>query len=69
MRKEINLILDFDSTIIELETIEVLAEIAYQSGIVKKLKKNVQKFQIQNQENMFMESRMKNGSKNIKNNF
>jgi D-3-phosphoglycerate dehydrogenase len=36
MKKEINIILDFDSTIIELETIEVLAEFSLEKKINRK---------------------------------
>ena len=32
MKKEINLILDFDSTIVELETIEVLADFSLEKN-------------------------------------
>ena len=32
MKKEINLILDFDSTIVELETIEVLANFSLEKN-------------------------------------
>ena len=54
MRKEINLILEFDSTIIELETIEVLAEFSLE----KNLEKNTIYSKIKNMTNLAMSGKL-----------
>ena len=54
MKKEINLILDFDSTIIELETIEVLADFS----LKKNPEKNIIHSKIKDMTNLAMSGKL-----------